>query len=223
MSSGFAKERRYVRIAAPLRVFDVERRPPESFVTRNISLGGLFLMSDSRRAVASTIELLLEHRELTAAARGRVTHLQSDGFGVTFMDPSEALLRFVRVTIDDLLRGGSLPEDRRGDSRALVGMQVVWSQVHQEHRGRLSNLSHEGAYILCPEPPALETEVFVYLPGFVYDVGSAWPSEARGCPAKVVHRRDDGFGVAFDRPSAEFRMAIDGVIEAVRGEPPASR
>lgn len=220
MSSVPAKERRHVRIAAPLRVFDVAKSPPELFVTRNISLGGLFLVSKSRRAVGSTVELLLEHRDYTAAVHGRVTHLQSDGFGISFMDPSDAFLRFVRASIDDLLRGGSPLEDRRGDERAPVGMQVVWSQVQQEHRGQLNNLSHQGAFILCPEPPVLAAEVFVYLPGFVYDVGSPRPSEARGCAAKVVHRTPEGFGVVFESPSAEFRMAVDGVLKAVRGEEP---
>lgn len=223
MSPGSAKERRYVRIAAPLRVYDVDKSPPEPFVTRNISLGGLFLLSPHRRAVGSTIELLLEHRDQTAATQGRVTHLQADGFGVTFVDPPEAFLRFVRSTIDDLLRGGSIPDDRRGDDRAPVGMQVVWSQVQQEHRGQLRNLSHQGAYIMCPQPPVQEAEVYVYLPGFVYDVGSERPSEARGCSAKVVHRTAEGFGVEFERPSAEFRMAIDDVIKSGRGEPPPRR
>jgi hypothetical protein len=167
--------------------------------------------------VGSSIELMLEHRQGSATVRGRVTHLQADGVGVAFSDPPETFLGFVRGVIDDLLTGAAEVQDRRAEPRTSIEVQVVWSQTSAEHRGRLRNITSQGALIECDRCPEIESEVFVYLPGYAYDVASPRPSEARGCAARVMHRLRYGFGVQFVEPSAEFLMAIDGVIRAARG------
>ncbi len=216
MSPPSASLRRHPRVAGPLRAYDMSESPPEPMLTRNVGLGGAFLVTARRRPVGSPIELLLEHRGATASVAGRVTHFQADGVGVAFSDPSEAFLAFVQRAIDDLLAGGAPTVDRRAEERSPVHAQVVWSQTGAEHRGRLRNLGRQGALIECDRPPDLGSEVLVYLPGYTYALKSSRPSEARGCTARVVHREASGFGVQFVAPSAEFRMAVARVLEDAR-------
>ena len=211
-----ASHRRHTRIAAPLRAYDMSGSPPEAMLTRNIGLGGAFLLTARRRPVGSRIELLLEHRGATASVAGRVTHFQADGVGVAFSDPSEAFLAFVQRAVDDLIAGGAPTVDRRAEERSPVHAQVVWTGSGVEHRGRLENLTRKGALIECDRSPELGSEVLVYLPGYTYAPKSSRPSEARGCTARVVHREASGFGVQFVAPSAEFQMAVDRVLEDAR-------
>jgi hypothetical protein len=208
--------RRHVRIAAPVRVYDLDAMPPEALSTKNVSLGGFFLLTRRRRAVGSTMELAIEHREQKATVHGRVTHLQADGIGIAFVDATDAFLQFVQTIIDDLLAGGARVDDRRSASRSFVTLQVVWRQEGIEYQGRLRNLSAGGALIECENCPDMQSEIFVYLPGYTYALSSPRPSEARGCAARVLHRVSYGFGVQFLAPSAEFRMAIEALLREAR-------
>jgi hypothetical protein len=217
MMSSTPKERRYPRIAGPIRVYDVAAKPAESFVTRNISLGGLFVLSEKRPPVGSSKELLIEHRKRTATVCCRVTHLQADGFGAAFVAPTNELLEFVRSIIDELLAGGAdSVKERRREPRSPADAQVVWNQTDSSHPGRLRNISGSGALIESADCPELHTDVLVYLPGYTYDATSPHPSEARGCIARVMHKVSYGFGVQFVEPSAEFRMALGALMRETR-------
>jgi hypothetical protein len=207
--------RLHPRITAPVKVYDLDCKPPEEMYSKNIGLGGLFMLTRHRKAVGSPLELLIEHGTTKASVRGRVTHLRADGVGIAFVDPSHDFLEFVQTIIDDLL-GLRLHGERRQDLRSPVDIRVVWSHNGVQQESRLLNLSPTGGLVECNNGPSVGSELFVFLPGYTYAFGSTRPIEARGCAARVMHITATSFGVQFVEPSAEFRMAIEDFVHATR-------
>ncbi len=183
--------------------------------TKNISLGGLFLLDVGRRAVGSMFEVGLEYGGESHRALCRVTHLQQDGIGVAFVEPEDDLRLFLQRAIDGVLSNTD-GLSRRRQERQSTDLSVGWREGTVERRGKLENLSQGGAFIATKDGPEPGAELIVYLPGYTYAVGSGQPSEARGCVAMVVHKDRRGIGVRFANPSAEFRMAVEGVMRRDR-------
>jgi len=146
---------------------------------------------------------------------GRVTHLQADGVGVSFVEPSQDFLEFIEKVIGELL-GSHLHGERRQDLRLPVDIRIVWTQNGVQQESRFINLSLTGGLVECSECPSEDSELFVFLPGYTYAFGDARPSEARGCAARVVHTMGNKFGIQFIDPSAEFRMAVGDFVCSTR-------
>src|SRR4051812_7199193 len=77
----------------PARQFRAATRLPvviagkEIYYTKNLSLGGLFLYTPKRWAVGSTHQLDVRFDERSHFAQARVTHVQADGVGLSFIEP----------------------------------------------------------------------------------------------------------------------------------------
>jgi hypothetical protein len=66
------------------------------YYTKNLSMGGLFLLADKRWPVGSQIALAIVHGDMRLEFAARVTHLQRDGVGLCFIDPSDAIRDVLR-------------------------------------------------------------------------------------------------------------------------------
>jgi DNA-binding response OmpR family regulator len=185
----------------------------EACTVKNLSMGGLFLCTRRRIGVGQQVVLTLEHGETTATAEARSTHVQADGIGFAFSNPSDSLLAFVESVINDLLSEGGDIDDRRDATRIMVNGAIVFSHEGAGRSAHLRDLSQEGAYVVTRNPPNLGTATFVYLPGHTYSLGMQHVSEVRGSAARVVRHGADGFGCHFINPSAEFKMAVMRLLE----------
>lgn len=178
-------------------------------VTKNISMGGLFLITKTRFEVGTDVELVLNIAGMDLAVVARVTHQQADGAGFSFIDPSPLLREIVREQIDAIL-SQHLTDDT--DPGYVMRHSVTWSRdgSGREHAD-LRDLSVSGAYLESRADVRVGDTIYVYVPGFIATDGDK-ASEVRGGEAEVVHVGDDGFRVRFRRASAEFRMAVERML-----------
>jgi len=183
-------------------------------VVRNLSPGGLFVETKSRRSLGQNVALFITYLETQLACRARVTHAGREGLGLAFIDPGTTFLTTINATIEDLLTEGSQSDDRRRATRTLVSAAVIIADTEGRKDARLRDLSLTGAFIVTSNAPAMGAQVFVYLPGYTFSEGTRRRSEVRGCPAEVVRHEGDGFGCMFRQPSAEFRMAIEDLTSS---------
>lgn len=211
-------EKRQFRVAARLPVVDAIEGEKRACYTKNLSLGGLFLLTDKRWPIGSTVSLSVNHEDARFDVDARVTHLQADGVGFSFVDASTTLREMLRQVIDKTI---SRPSDESDESvnRVAIQSRVVWAQDEQRYEADLRNIGQEGAFLETVVPPQLEGTVFVYLPAFGPAVTDNVPQELRGCMATVSRRDADGFAVRFVNPSAEFRMAVAELSRALARAP----
>lgn len=184
-------------------------------VTKNISMGGLFLITRQRFTVGAEVALVLECGGMELEVTGRVTHHQADGVGISFVDPSPLLHNILREQIDALLSQHSLGEDT--NPRIPVRQKVPWSRGGAaREQAEVRQISSEGAFLASEAQVRKDETVYVYLPGYLAtDRDKA--SEVRGVEARVIYVRDDGFGVRFINASAEFRMAVAHLLTTRSG------
>lgn len=174
-------------------------------VTKNLSLGGLFLLTRRRYPVGENVSLKLIYQDLNLDVEARVTHLQSDGVGFAFVSASTPLRNTIRAILDKMVQG-SVSRDG-----AAPPPSSFWSPDGSVKReARLLDVSAKGAYVAGPGP-AVGAEILFYIPGFTPRDASE-PSEVRGSKARVVRSSEEGFGMEFVNASAEFRMALEELI-----------
>ena len=210
-------------ITKPSVVSRVQRREPrfsisvpvvtadgEPGVTKNMSLGGLYLITPRRYPVGDTMTLILRYADREVTVEARVTHLQADGAGFAFVDASEALRADVQRLIDDLFhqRRAEDTSPNRPNPQA-----VSWSRG-DGGRGdaSLRRLTPTGAFLTGAGEVSVGELVYVYLPGFTATDRSDRASQLRGVNARVVNQSHEGFEVRFVDPSAEFRMAVERLM-----------
>jgi hypothetical protein len=180
---------------------------------KNLSLGGLFVVTDQRLPVGERVKLTLHYRKTQHVAEARVTHRQADGLGFAFTRVTTALLKYITATIQDLLSEGSAVDDRRNDARVAVSAAIVFSQGDARVGGELRDISSSGAFVGTDSSPPIGSETYVYLSGTTYSDGNNVESELRGCLTKVVRHAAGGFGCRFVDPSAEFVMALQNLTK----------
>ncbi|MEE8408058.1 MAG: PilZ domain-containing protein [Myxococcota bacterium] len=191
---------------------------------RNMSLGGIFLCTRQRWPVGSEVTVSIDDGKHSLTTRCRVTHLHSDGVGFSFVNADDGLLLGVENMIDRLLSAGASQDGRRRCERELAAAAIVVKNASGFATAQLQDISQGGARVRSSERPELGSEIYVYLPAYTYAQGSAYPSELRGCAAKVVHFRHKSFGIEFQSPSAEFLMAVSAIVsQAQDGEPAEGR
>lgn len=178
-------------------------------VAKNLSLGGIFVLSRQKRPIGDQATLTIHHRGVDLETRARVTHSGADGVGYAFVNPSAEFVESLSVAIRDLLSVGAAVGDRRTAARYPVNAAIAFSDGKERTLAQLANLSATGAYVQTTDPPAPGSKVYIYLPGRTFSEGQDVFSEVRGCLCDVVRRARDGFGVHFRNPSAEFQMAVD--------------
>lgn len=208
--SGTLRRERRINVALRVSIRDEDGH----YLTKNLSAGGLFLITPRRFPVGSFVALSLDYKGLVIETGARVTHIQRDGVGVRFWNPTPEMEEAIAKVIADLLASGYSPDDRRREPRtALSGAPVLFRRGELEHRAELVDLSLSGAKIRAAKIPKEGETVLVLMPTPGVDrrrVGV----DLVGADAIVRRALDDAFGVEFDAPSAEFRLAVARLLEA---------
>ncbi|MEL6339806.1 MAG: PilZ domain-containing protein [Myxococcota bacterium] len=200
--------RRDRRINVAMRVEILDRNTGEELFTKNVSVGGLFLITTHRYPIGGVLPLRLDYKGLLVEVSARVTHIQRDGIGVRFWNAGSAVEEAVSRIIDDLLASGHHGNDRRRESRIWVqDTPVVWRRGELDHPAELADLSLSGARLRATETPDVDEKVLLMLPTPSSEAGSD-RVDLVGSDACVRRVIDDQFGVEFDGPSAEFRLAV---------------
>jgi len=204
--------RGYVRVAGALKVLlqDPGEEQPVSCMTKNLSLGGVFVLTERRWPVDTTMSVRLVRGPLEAESSARVSHVGHDGVGLMFVDAQQAFRFVVAESIADLVSVGAEVDEHRTEVRFHTDLAVTWRQGEVEHVGRLRDVGLEGAFVCGPNAPAPGTSCYLYLSAVS---GADVPSgEICGCAGMVMHRETDGFGVHFEKPSDEFRAAVGQLV-----------
>jgi len=211
--------RRHPRYSATVTVIDGSDAEGQSYVTRNLSVGGLFLLCNRRWPVGEELALTLDQDGRQLAVRARVTHIFRDGVGFSFCDPGAEFLRELRSMLEALAPiEMESPGERRDSDRLPVKIQAAWVYGEVERQDPLRNLSANGAFVVSDKQPPVDSTVTVYLPAYTFSRESDKPSEVRGSSARVVRHEDRGFAVEFVDPSAEFKMAVRDLFAQNKGD-----
>ncbi|MFC1610269.1 PilZ domain-containing protein, partial [Myxococcota bacterium] len=179
---------------------------------KNISVGGLFLVTAHRCTVGEVVPLVITFEAWRLQAHARVTHSQADGVGFSFANITPEFQNEIEDLVDDLLSSGAGVADRRRWTRVLARGALIFEGGDRRDQGELRDISRRGAYVVTDKPLVVEDHVYVYLAEYLSRIEPDFPSGLRGCRARVAHRYDDGFGIEFVAPSAEFAMAVDALI-----------
>ncbi len=208
MTSGARRDRR-INVALQVTLREEEGR----FLTKNLSAGGLFLITPKRYAVGSFVALSLDYKGMVIETGGRVTHIQRDGVGVRFRNPTEEMEAAIGRVIADLLATGHSQDDRRREPRQIVReTPILFRRGELEHRGELLDLSQSGARVQASKLPK-EGETLLLLMSTPSIDRRRKDVDLVGSDAIVRRVLEDGFGVEFDAPSAEFRLAVARLLE----------
>lgn len=213
---------RELRVATRLPVVATESTGDRAFYTKNLSMGGLFLLSDTRWPVGSHMELVMTVGDVRIQLTARVTHLQRDGVGMCFVGPSDE----TRSQIRDII-SAQMPQQDGSTFESLQravgmgkprGIKLIWSEGKTRHESTARDLSSTGAFFESSVLPAEGATIMVYLSSVTENDDHELEPELRGCTAEVLERTDKGFDVRFKTPSAEFRMAIDQALRDAAGQ-----
>jgi hypothetical protein len=208
---------RELRVATRLPVVATESTGDRAFYTKNLSMGGLFLLSETRWPVGSTMSLSMTFGDVRIELTARVTHLQRDGVGMCFVGPSDETRAQIKAIISEQMpheaEGGAFQALQRAVGMGKPrGIQVVWTEGKSRHESTARDLSSAGAFFESETMPAEGATIMVYLSSITENDDHELEPELRGCAAEVLERTDAGFDVRFRTPSAEFRMAIDQAL-----------
>ncbi len=137
------------------------------YYTKNLSMGGLFLMSDKRWPVGSEVALALTYGPTRLEFVGRVTHLQRDGVGLCFIEPSDQVREALRKLI-----AAQIPQNKGGLASALKnavgfggGPRIAWSDGESRFESPARDVSTRGAFFEFDALPAVGSTIIVYLAG----------------------------------------------------------
>lgn len=205
------KKRLGRRVNAAMRVRVLDESDQEYRLTKNISIGGVFFITDRRYPIGQYLDLEIDYKGVLVETGARVTHTQRDGVGVRFWDAPAKLRHTLRSMIEDLLAAG-LGELRREQRVCIEETPVIWRQNELEHRGELLNLSLSGAGIRCSDVPHTGDEIVIMIPTPAADL-RVKSLDLVGTHAHVRQSEQEVFGVEFDTPSAEFRLAVARLLQ----------
>ncbi len=187
-----------------------------TYYTKNLSMGGLFLLTEKRWAVGSEVNLTITFGRARLPILARVTHLQRDGVGMCFTEPSDAVREALRLLIASQIPV-STPSRLEASSRAIgvgAGPSVVlaWSDGKLRHEATVRGLSMQGGFFETPDRPVIGSSIMVYIPSKIETEDASIEHELRGCSAEVTTHSLEGFDARFTVPSAEFRMALERLL-----------
>ncbi len=100
-------KRQHIRILVALQVVASTSTGSVKALTKNLSVGGLYLLTDAKWEPGREVSLTLEHKGTSVELRSTVTHARADGLGLAFVDPPQALVTELIGVIDDILSTGA--------------------------------------------------------------------------------------------------------------------
>lgn len=209
--------RRHIRISAALRV-DIQNRETSesaSYMTKDLSLGGVFLLDAPHWPIGTELPLKIVRGLRQLELLGQVVRHDASGVGIAFVDPGVSAEAAIEEMVIELVALGYPFDERRGEPRHPIDIAVTWRHGAVEETSRIRDLSFKGAFILSDNKPPVGETCYVYLPALEEESQRAgvW-----GCEARVMHARDEGFGVQFQRPSEGFRTSVSRLVQWLEAE-----
>ncbi|OGQ89529.1 MAG: hypothetical protein A2289_15160 [Deltaproteobacteria bacterium RIFOXYA12_FULL_58_15] len=201
-------QRRFARAVAPITIVDVDE-PQTSYQARDLSVGGVFLLTEEPWGLGSARCLAIEHKNSRVIAKGRVIRSDPTGVGLRFSDESEQFRSSIRNLLVELVYEGAKLGEHRRAQRFESAVPVLWLLGTAQYRSTFIDLSPTGCSIHAQRPPPVGTVIYVQLP--IIKERNLVPvvEEVHGCRGTVVRCTADGFAV-------EFKGMVDGFRRAIR-------
>lgn len=185
----------------------------EACFTRNISQGGMFVVTRRRAPEGATVKVALARNGQRLETLARVVNAAEDGLGLRYIDPDPSFGQGIAGLLAELLRDKSGEELAFLDGSAQAG--VAWSYLPDGRTWNwwrksvrpagLLSLALDGAALECRQRPQIGETIIVFL-------SETKALDARlTCKADVVRHTDNGFAVKFTDPSIDFRRRISAL------------
>jgi uncharacterized protein (TIGR02266 family) len=228
-----ADRRRYPRFPLELDVIWTTGQRSFDVHSRDLSVGGVFLMTASPAPVGTVVALVLHipsSPPQEVALEGRVAHsLAGVGMGVEFVDPPrearEALEACIATATGRSRSEGSAsapvlqPADRRSHPRSAWRTEINLASGSNFYSGLTDDISAGGVFVATQTPLAIgaEVELEFSLPdgGAPIRVGGVvrWLRERKGSAGP-----DPGMGIKFESLDGTSRARIETFVALRRSE-----
>ncbi|MEZ0313881.1 MAG: PilZ domain-containing protein [Myxococcota bacterium] len=200
-------KRSHIRILVALKVTAESETGRVKALTKNLSVGGVYLLTDAKWAAGTTVELNLEHKGVEVHMRAEVTHRRDDGLGLRFVDPPPVAVTELIGVIDDILSSGV---DLDGAMLVADERLVLFRRGMLEYVGRVDKAGEGVIAIETPEKLRKGEPLLVLLPA---RSDGAHVREIVGSFAEVMSPVNTGFTARFIDASDEFMTALNRVAQ----------
>jgi len=182
----------------------------EPCMTRNVSRGGMFVLTKMDLAPGAEVQLEIVHEGKRLIGNAKVTTKTAQGVGLAFSSTDPEFGAGVDGLLRSLLKR---PNEDLGAGEVEVSGRMAWSHLpdgrawnwwrKRKMVANLVSLSLDGAAMVASRRPEPAELVLIYLTDSRDESG-----EPVFCRAEVVRHTDHGFAVKFLSPSLEFRRAV---------------
>ena len=197
-------KRHSVRFCTPLKVYEVGDDPSNSFITKDLSLTGIFLLMKPIWAIEKVVKLRICHRYGNLEVKAQVRHIQKDGLGLQFINPSRSFKQAIQFIIDELVI--QIPTNKI-DSKDQ-DLPITWVNLTQQVQATINNLTQRGAFVFSQVIPKVGSQICIYLPK-----EKIKRNKALACESMITHQTDLGFGITFLNPEEEFLYSVKELIK----------
>lgn len=206
-------ERRYTRVRAGVGLILTIDGKAEPCLTRDISRGGMFVVTRRPAYDGQTVQLEVIHEGKRLKAEAQVVTVAEDGLGLSFVGATEGFRNAIRTVMDEMVAARST--DTELVPGAISDLQVHWSPVEgskwwavwhrTRHKCELTNLTLDGASMRSKQRPDVGETVVLELQSRAFEGGAVTAS------AEIIRHTNGGFAVYFLAASVEFRRAVSMV------------
>jgi hypothetical protein len=209
--NGFQK--RAERLTSPLWICDADNPAQGRWLTKNISVSGLFLLTRKPWKSGTRRSLEIQHGERRLISRAEVTRVNDEGMGLSFLSPEDGFVQgLLRIFVERFAAGDEFEERRRAPNQPL-DLPLRWRHGEVDTPGTLINTYPAGANIRTQGThPWAGEQIFLQIPQVTWKDRKATLTGEVGCPARIIYLRTDGFGVMFEQQSPEFITALVNLI-----------
>jgi hypothetical protein len=203
-----SNKRNHVRIVVTLRVMADCSLGKARGTTKNLSVGGMYMLTDAKFPAGTELTLTLDHKMAQVEVRATVTHVREDGLGLKFIDPPEATVSELIFIIDDILSTGA---DIDGGETMLDGNEhlVLVRRGVLESVATLIGAGERDVTIEADEIPEVGEAVVVLVPA---RSDGLHVREIIGTTATVSTVDARTFTAALKDPGEEFMEAARRVL-----------
>lgn len=206
------RERRHLRVSVKLRVRTKGVDGQELlFFTRNVSVGGLFLMMQPPLETDSLLEMAILTGDDEIELRGRVVRTEEFGCAFEFSGVAEDTRERLRALVADLLNHCVANIRSIGHSQVRERTNTYWSKGAESVPAHLTKLSDVGAHFESDEIPNLYDRIRIFLPAEYRPHRDDVPLTE--CSAQVIDRRGRGFSVVFLENRPDFMNAVQTMLQ----------
>ncbi len=200
-----SNKRSHIRILVALKVTAETATGRVKALTKNLSVGGVYLLTDAKWAAGTRVDLNLAHKGVEVQMRAEVTHRREDGIGMRFVDPAPVAVTELIGVIDDICSSGV---DLDGDMLNVDERLVLFRRGMLEYVGRVERAGEGVIAIETAEKLRQGEPLLVLLPA---RSDGAHVREIVGSFAEVMQPVDSGFTARFIDASDEFLTALKRV------------